>query len=129
MEAKDFNFWKARYDADDLAEFNFNESGLLWLKLKSLARKGLLDDFIAAYMIDATQARTLAARWEIVFDELQKQDAQQVHQTIDGFIRRKSQMQLESFDEQMLVSELYKLKFYDWGGDYKNSLDKYLVDK
>jgi hypothetical protein len=28
-------------------------------------------------------------------------------------------MQLESFDEQMLVSELYKLKFYDWGGDYK----------
>jgi len=128
MEAKDFNFWKARYDADDLAEFNFNESGLLWLKLKSLARKGLLDDFIAAYMIDATQARTLAARWEIVFDELQKQDAQQVHQTIDGFIRRKSQMQLESFDEQMLVSELYKLKFYDWGGDYKNSLDKYLVD-
>lgn len=128
MEARDFNFWKARYDANDLAEFNFNAAGLLWLKLKSLTRKGLLDDFIAAHSIDAKQVRTLAAKWELVFNLLQKRNAQQVHQAVDDFIRRKSQMQLENFDEQTLVSELYKLKFYDWGGDYKNSLDKYLVD-
>lgn len=128
MKARDFEFWKARYDANELAGFNFNESGLLWLKLKSLTRKGLLDDFIAAHSIDVTRARTLAAKWESVFNLFQKGNAQQVHQTIDDFIRRKSQTQLENFDEQTLVSELYKLKFYDWGGDYKNSLDKYLVD-
>jgi len=128
MEAREFNFWKARYDANDLAEFNFNAAGLLWLKLKSLTRKGLLDDFIAAHSIDATRARTLAAKWEVVFNLLQKQDEQQIHQTIDDFIHRKSQAQIENFDEQALVSELYKLKFYDWGGDYKNNLDKYLVD-
>src|SRR5205085_8730273 len=128
MEAREFNYWKARYDANELAEFNFNASGLLWLKLKSLTRKGLLDDFIAAHSIDVTQSRTLAAKWEGVFNLLQRQDAQQVHQTIDDFMRRKSQTQLENFDEQSLVSELYKLKFYDCGGDYKNSLDKYLVD-
>ncbi len=128
MKAKDFNFWKARYDANDLAEFNSDTSGLLWLKLKSLTRKGLLDDFIAAHSIDATQARTLTAKWQSVFDLLKTQDLQQAHQAIDDFIRRKSQTQLENFDEQTLVSELYKLKFYDWGGDYKNSLDKYLVD-
>src|SRR5207253_8924530 len=52
----------------------------------------------------------------------------QVHQAIDDFIRQKSQTQLEDFDEHALVSELYKLKFYDWVGDYKNNLDKYLVD-
>lgn len=128
METGDFNFWKARYDANDLAEFNFNASGLLWLKLKSLTRKGLLDDFIVAHSLDATQARTLAAKWETVFNLLQKQAAKQVHQAIDNFIRRKSQTQRENFDEQNLVSELYKLKYYDWGGDYKNNLDKYLVD-
>lgn len=128
MEVRDFNFWKARYDANDLAEFNFNASGLLWLKLKSLTRKGLLDEFIAARSIDAAQARTLAAKWEFVFDLSIKQDAQQAHRTVDDFIRRTSQAQLENFDEQALVSELYKLKFYDWGGDYKNNLDKYLVD-
>jgi len=128
MEPRDFNFWKARYDTNDLAEFNVNSSGLLWLKLKSLTRKGLLDDFIAAHSIDVIPARTLTTKWEVVFNWLQKQDAQQVHQAIDSYIRRKSQLQLANFDEQILVSELYKLRFYDWGGDYKNSLDKYLVD-
>lgn len=128
MQVSDFNFWKSRYDANDLGEFNFNSSGLLWLKLKSLTRKGLLDDFITTLSIDAAEARTLTAKWETVFNLLQKQDAPQVHQTIDDFIRHKSQAQLENFNEQSLVSELYKLKSYDWGGDYKNSLDKYLVD-
>ena len=32
-------------------------------------------------------------------------------------------------DYQALVSELFKLRYFDWGGDYKNALDKYLVDK
>jgi hypothetical protein len=32
-------------------------------------------------------------------------------------------------DTTQLVSELYKLKNFDWGGDYQNSLDKYLVSR
>lgn len=30
---------------------------------------------------------------------------------------------------QQLVSELYKLRIFDWGGNYQNSLDRYLVDR
>jgi hypothetical protein len=36
---------------------------------------------------------------------------------------------LAGLDEKQLVSELYKLKTFDWGGDYQNSLDKYLVSR
>ena len=28
-----------------------------------------------------------------------------------------------------MVSELYKLREFNWGGDYKNALDKFLVDR
>lgn len=34
---------------------------------------------------------------------------------------------LKSLDRAKLVSELYKLKIFEWGGDHQNSLDKYLV--
>ena len=36
---------------------------------------------------------------------------------------------LAELDTKKLVSELYKLKSFDWGGDYQNSLDKYLVSR
>ncbi len=35
--------------------------------------------------------------------------------------------QVVKLDTVQLVSELYKLKNFEWGGDYQNSLDKYLV--
>jgi hypothetical protein len=28
-----------------------------------------------------------------------------------------------------VITELYKLRVFDWGGDYKNALDRYLVDR
>lgn len=127
MKSKEFAHWKSLYDANDLSEFNFNSSALLWLKLKSLTRKGLLDHFIESQSLKVN-ARTLTEKWMAVFASLQKQDLNQTHKAIDNFIRKIWNEHLPNFDEQKLVSELYKLKFYDWGGDYKNSLDKHLVD-
>lgn len=34
-----------------------------------------------------------------------------------------------NLDTEKLVSELYKLRHFDWGGDYKNALDRFLIDK
>jgi len=51
------------------------------------------------------------------------------HEILDDYIRAKNELQLKSLDTKQLVSELYKLKNFDWGGDYQNSLDKYLVSR
>ncbi len=126
MNATGFSDWKRRYDHNELSEFNGNSSGLLWLKLKSLARKKLFDEFIQANTLAVT-ATTLSGKWEEVFDLFQTQ-LHQAHQIVDAFLRQQQQHRSEQFNEPSLVSELYKLKHYDWGGDYKNSLDKYLVD-
>jgi hypothetical protein len=127
VELKEFAHWKKLYDANDLSEFNFNSSGLLWLKLKSLVRKDLLDNFIESQSI-FIEKRTLNEKWAAVFSLLQKENLKGAHKSIDNFIRRTWKKRLKQFNEKELVSELYKLKSYSWGGDYKNSLDKHLVD-
>jgi hypothetical protein len=124
---RDFAFWKNRYDANDLSGFNFDASGLLWLKLKSLARKDLFDRFLVENAL-GVNGKTLNQKWEAAFDLLQYRDLQQAHEMVDAFICQTHLAQAQAFDERKLVSELYKIRYYDWGGDYKNSLDKYLVD-
>ncbi len=123
---QEFSNWKQRYDRNELSEFNGNLSGLLWLKLKSLARKELFAPFIQAHSLSVS-AKTLVGKWEEVFSLLQTQ-LPHSHEIIYAFMRQAHQARLDQFNEANLVSELYKLKHYDWGGDYKNSLDKYLVD-
>lgn len=127
MKSKEFAHWKHLYDANDLSEFNFNSAGLLWLKLKSLTRKGLLDRFIESQSL-TVNARTLNEKWSIIFSLLRKQELKQSHQLVDNFVWKTWKEQLKQFNTQKLVSELYKLRSYNWGGDYKNSLDKHLVD-
>lgn len=126
MHSTEFSEWKRFYDNNELSGFNDSASGLLWLKLKTLARKELFDNFIQANSLTVS-ASTLAGKWEQSFDFLQ-QNLSHSHLIIDKFIRQIQKNQLEQFDEQGLLSELYKLKNYDWGGDYKNNLDKHLVD-
>ncbi|MDQ6843863.1 MAG: hypothetical protein M3Z92_05860 [Bacteroidota bacterium] len=48
---------------------------------------------------------------------------------LDAFSKKENTQHLNSLNIQTLTSELYKLKSFDWGGDYKNSLDKYLVKR
>lgn len=56
-------------------------------------------------------------------------DSENSHNLLDSYIKRKSQDQILTLDITALVSELYKLKNFDWGGDHQNSLDKYLVSR
>jgi hypothetical protein len=51
------------------------------------------------------------------------------NQILDNFIKSENTKQVGALNTEHLVSELYKLKNFDWGGDYQNSLDKYLVSR
>ncbi len=124
---KPFSFWKSRYDANNLFDFNFNSSGLLWLKVKSLTRTQLLSELISDLKLSLPKS-TLGVQSKAVFEELQSIGLENAHRQIDEFIKRKHMETSKTYDEQKLTSELYKLRHYDWGGDYKNSLDKHLVN-
>jgi hypothetical protein len=124
---RDFNYWKRLHDSEKLEEFNSDTSGLLWLKTKSIIRKELINNFLQSNGIHLKE-KNLGKQFIELFEILNK-DLPSSHRIIDAFIREKNKEQVSSIDTKYLVSELYKLKNFNWGGDYQNALDKYLISR
>lgn len=122
---KDFADWKKLHDSDNLTEFNTDYIGQLWLKTKSIIRRKLVSEFVEKYSL-VLNASSLNGQFEELFLLLQSNPPQSHHQ-LDLYIKEKNAQILETLNKESLVSELYKLKTFEWGGDYQNSLDKYLV--
>lgn len=127
MTKQTFGYWKKLYESDKLEEFNFSKTGLLWLKIKSIIRKEIISDFLKTENIQL-QETSLNNQFVELYDLLSA-NPESSHQQLDSFIKRKNTEQAENLNFENLVSELYKLRYFDWGGDYKNALDKYLVDR
>jgi hypothetical protein len=123
---KDFNYWKKLHESEKLEEFSNDTIGLLWLKTKSIVRKELIAEFLKSNKINLKET-ALAKQFIELFDLLCK-DPKNSHKILNEYIKEENGKQVVKLDTVQLVSELYKLKNFDWGGDYQNSLDKYLVN-
>lgn len=124
---KDFSYWKKLHEDEKLEEFGSSQQGLLWLKVKSIIRKEFIDDFTKINSIELKET-SLKGKFQELYKVLVK-SPKQGHDLLDKYIREKNQKILAALDTKKLVSELYKLKSFNWGGDYQNSLDKYLVTR
>lgn len=124
---KDFNYWKKRYESEQLEEFNTDDAGLLWLKTKSISRKELIAEFVSDNNIVLKES-TLGKQFIELFTWLSN-NTEHSHKILNDYINIKHSKQVAALDIEQLVSELYKLKNFDWGGDYRNSLDKYLISR
>ena len=124
---KNFNYWKKLHESEKLEEFSQDQTGILWLKTKSIIRKELVKKFLAfsGLKITATkQGENFIELFDLLLNDLQKS-----HELLNKFIRQVNEETVQNMDTNQIVSELYKLKNFDWGGDYQNSLDKYLVSR
>lgn len=124
---KDFNHWDKLHKNEELEEFSNNNVGLLWLKTKSIIRKELIAEFIK--INDITLQETALAKQFVELFGILSSDVNNSNQILENFIRNENNKQVVMLNTAQLVSELYKLKNFDWGGDYQNSLDKYLVSR
>ncbi len=124
---KDFNYWKKLHESEKLEEFSSDRMGLLWLKTKSIVRKELIQEFTKSSNIILNES-SLSRQFVELFNILSK-NPEKSHLLLDGFIRGINKQQVKSLNRDELVSELYKVQHFDWGGDYQNSLDKYLVSR
>jgi hypothetical protein len=123
---KDFNYWKRLYESEKLEEFSEDPLGLLWLKTKSIVRKELIAEFLTTNNNICLKESALAKQFIELFNILSITPIES-HKILDHFIKNENEKQVKQLDTIQLVSELYKLKTFEWGGDYQNSLDKYLV--
>lgn len=124
---KGFEYWKKLHESEKLEEFSSDEQGLLWLKVKSIVRKELISEFVTENEIELKEA-SLNGQFIELYARLIKNPTKSA-KLLNAFIERKNKSALAILDTRKLVSELYKLKSFDWGGDYQNSLDKYLVSR
>lgn len=124
---KSFEYWEKLHSSEQLEQFSNDNEGILWLKTKSIIRKDILPEFLSENSIELESTR-LGDQFAELFARLAA-DPNKSSKMLDSFIESKNKQQLAALDEKQLVSELYKLKSFDWGGDYQNSLDKYLVSR
>ena len=96
-------------------------------KTKSISRKELIAEFLKINNI--TLKETALAKQFVELFGILSTDVINSNQILDNFIKSENTKQVGALNTEHLVSELYKLKNFDWGGDYQNSLDKYLVSR
>jgi len=124
---KSFDYWKKLHESEKLEEFSSDTEGLLWLKVKSIVRKEIISEFVAENKIELRET-SLNGQFLELYNRLSINPVQS-HIILNKYIEKKNKSLSSGLDTNKLVSELYKLKTFDWGGDYQNSLDKYLVSR
>lgn len=119
----DFRAAEAMFQHDKIRELADDPLGLRYLKLRSLSRGGLLGRlFQLANVPPPTRARDYfpqAFANSAFNDEI-------IETAIRDIYREGRQRRLER--EPELVSQLYRLQMFDWGGLHQNSLEKTIVD-
>ena len=107
---------------DQLAE---SPDGLRFLKLRSLSRKEYLAQLFIFAGVEANTNRA-SEMFRHAFDSSEINS-----QIIEQFIRKTYENEREERRqlEPRLVSELYKLHVFDWGGARQNSLESTIVDQ
>lgn len=122
MNYKIYQQLKKFYDANDFEKLLKDSNSLLFLKVRSITRKTLLIEFADKIGIDPNQGTNDLIE-QIV-------DNTKTEKTIDKFIKDKFQDERKErmSYENKLISELYKLKIFDWGGLYQNNLERTIVD-
>lgn len=123
---KKFDYWKKLYETKQLKDFNNDVLGLLWLKTKSIIRKELISEFIGQNNIKLKE--TASGKQFIELFKLFSKDAKKSHKLLNNYIIEKSKEQLADFNTEKVVSELFKLKHFEWG-DHQNDLNKLLVNR
>ena len=121
-----YNEWNEKFNTQNLFDFNNNSEGLLWLKVRAVCRKKLLDLFLEDNNIQLTSTKVADKNKEL-FEILQtREDAGDI---LNKFLNEKNNEWYTQMgvNEEQLKKDLYHVKQYEWGGDQNNSLDKHLV--
>ena len=109
---------------DQIRELGQDPEGLQFLKLRSLSRK----DYMARlFEICQLPLPDLGSRdWLKYLYENYRVTDNLIDRAINAIFREERQIRKEVEDE--LISELYKVDSFDWGGLHQNSLEKTIVD-
>ena len=110
-----------------LCLFNGDARGILWLKLRAIARKKQLSLFTSQIGFSLT-SKTIKQQTKELYQYLCN-DVGEANKSLDFFLRNAENELYAALNVNLeeLKADLYKIQDYVWGGDYTNSLDRYLI--
>lgn len=119
----DFQSAERMFREDKIRELSQTLDGLLYLKLRSLSRKKYLER-----LVDRVGLTLRSNRARQMFREVYeaKVDMRAVDNLIQEIYEEERSARREAEDE--LVSELYRLQVFDWGGLHQGGLERTIVD-
>lgn len=119
----DFKAAVSLFNADKIGELAETNEGLRFLKLRSLSRKEQMEALATASKIDVSEAKSKELLSILFAANIPDTD-------VNSFIRVAYHQEREErrLAEDSLLSELYKVNSFDWGGLHQNSLEKTIVD-
>jgi hypothetical protein len=122
MAAK-FETFRRLYDNNQFTELVRDPDGIFWLKLRSISRSSLLKQLCqkADINYEGISGRHLLPH---VFNNKPSQNI------IDEFIHETYEAEriTKRENEDHLISQLYQMKVFDWGGLYQNSLEQTIIN-
>ncbi len=120
-----FSFSQAEraYREDRISELSADAEGIRFLLLRSLSRAEHLDKLTADIGFD-TSAIARKQRLQRVFEG--GVSLRQLEDTIR--VIHAAERAARETNEASLITELYKMNAFDWGGLHQNSLEKTIVD-
>ena len=118
-----FYYFKELYEKNMFNVLLEKEVSVYWLKLRSISRKELMIDFCHFANINCANVES-----KNLFKHIYTQQPDE--KVVDRFIEIKYQeRRLERKSHEVkLISELYKLQFFDWGGLYQNNLERTIIN-
>ena len=121
--ASQFNRCKQLYQDNKFDILLKDKDAIHWLKLRSISRKALMVEFCELANIDY-----VGVKGTKLFEHIYKQKPSE--KLLDKFINKKYREERaeRKEGETKLISELYKLQVFDWGGLYQNNLERAIVD-
>jgi hypothetical protein len=123
MKETAFNYFKDLYQNNKFDVLLREEGSVYWLKLRSISRKSLMVKFCQIAKIDIASIKS-SAMFEHIYHLHPEENI------VDDFILNEYQTgrSQRKRNEHKLISELYKMKVFDWGGLYQNNLERTIVD-
>ncbi len=118
-----FNTVNELFKNDQISDLARTEDGIKFLKLRSLSRKSLMKYLVGKYSINITNV-SFRGWLKIVYESNLQLD--EIDESILEIYETERANRRAS--EEQLVSELYKIQSFEWGGLHQNSLERAIVN-
>ncbi|XWK88626.1 MAG: hypothetical protein U7127_00740 [Phormidium sp.] len=123
--ASDFNSLRKLYDEDKFADLLRDPDGVYWLKLRSVSRPKLLRQLCQKLSINYEGISSKNSQLlEYVFNS--KPNSQELEDFIHEIYQLERKKRQENEDN--LISQLYQMQIFNWGGLYQNQLEQTIIN-